>query len=78
MKCPEVNEDGLPCQKLLYGNLDIHTGGHIFASDESWLKLMNDHYNPMNFFSGEPIDSHSPEDCTDYDFCKDNYWIREK
>lgn len=76
VRCPEVNADGLPCQRLLWvdsqGEVqDFHSGGHHFASDKVWAHMTNPdiHLDATALLSGQPATSHPAAECTKTGFC---------
>lgn len=65
-RCPEVSDEGLPCQKIQMQISDgswIHGGGHWFASDETNRIMDEHHIDAKALFSGLPASHHAPEDC---------------
>lgn len=73
VQCSKVNDDGLPCQKMLHhaqnGEYWDHAGGHMYASNETMNNIRTMHVDATALLSGQPAGSHKPEDCTYDGFC---------
>lgn len=66
LRCPAA-VDGLVCRKHIPAGWtadDGHSGGHVFASDQTWEILQRGHFDATALISGAQTEAHLPERCS--------------